>query len=369
MIGFWFERPACSHAAKKAFIVNRIGDFSFLLAALLLGATIGGLSIGQINGSAERVSISAGIATLAACCCSGRDRKSAQIPLYVWLPDAMEGPTPASALIHAATMVTAGVYTVARFSPLFEAATWRSPSLHGSVRSSLLYLAALIAATQYDIKRVLAYSTVSQLGYMFIANGVGAYSVGIFHLITHAFFKALMFMGAGSVMHALANETDMRKMGGLRKLMPITGWTFMAGWLAICGIFPFSGFFSKDAILGRPGPRGRACRCWASGPPVSPRSTCRASTSGSSRAPEKYPEGTHPHESPVDDVGPAGPARGGRGGRDHQPARGADARSTSSSRSRGVAVPEGVIDRVRRSPASRSSCALASGSCVAATST
>jgi NADH-quinone oxidoreductase subunit L len=300
LIGFWFERPAAANAAKKAFIVNRIGDFSFLLGILLLGATLGGLGIAQINGSAETGAISAGIATLAALLLfGGATGKSAQIPLYVWLPDAMEGPTPASALIHAATMVTAGVYTVARFAPLFEAGGDTALTVVAWIGALTALLAAVIAATQYDIKRVLAYSTVSQLGYMFLANGVGAYSVGIFHLTTHAFFKALMFMGAGSVMHALANETDMRKMGGLRKLMPITGWTFMAGWLAICGIFPFAGFFSKDAILASAWVEGEYV-LWALG-------VCTAGITAfyMSRlyfrvfeGPAKYPEGTHPHESP-----------------------------------------------------------------------
>ena len=300
LIGFWFERPAAANAAKKAFIVNRIGDFSFLLGILLLGATIGGLGIGQINGSAETGAISAGIATLAALLLfGGATGKSAQIPLYIWLPDAMEGPTPASALIHAATMVTAGVYTVARFSPLFEAGGDTALTVVAWIGALTALVAALIAATQYDIKRVLAYSTVSQLGYMFLANGVGAYSVGIFHLTTHAFFKALMFMGAGSVMHGLANETDMRNMGGLRKLMPITGWTFMAGWLAICGIFPFSGFFSKDAILASAWVEGEYV-LWALG-------LCTAGITAfyMSRlyfrvfeGPAKHPEGTHPHEGP-----------------------------------------------------------------------
>ena len=300
LIGFWFERPAAASAAKKAFIVNRIGDFSFLLGILLLAGSIGGLSVAQINVSAETGAITAGIATIAALLLfGGATGKSAQIPLYVWLPDAMEGPTPASALIHAATMVTAGVYTVARFSPVFEAGGDTALTVVAWIGALTALLAALIAATQYDIKRVLAYSTVSQLGYMFLANGVGAYSVGIFHLITHAFFKALMFMGAGSVMHALANETDMRKMGGLRKLMPITGWTFMAGWLAICGIIPFAGFFSKDAILASAWVEGEYV-LWALGV-----GTAGITAFYMSRlyfrvfeGPQKYPEGTHPHESP-----------------------------------------------------------------------
>jgi NADH-quinone oxidoreductase subunit L len=246
LIGFWFERDSAANAAKKAFLVNRVGDFSFLIGIFVLASAVGGLSIGQIN--AEAGAIGSGIALIAALLLfGGATGKSAQIPLYIWLPDAMEGPTPVSALIHAATMVTAGVYMVARMSPLFEASD--ALIVVGWIGALTALWAALMAATEYDIKRVLAYSTVSQLGYMFLAHGVGAYSAGIFHLVTHAFFKALLFLGAGAVMHALAGETDMRKMGGLRKKMPITGWTFMAGWLAICGVIPFAGFFSKDAIL------------------------------------------------------------------------------------------------------------------------
>ena len=248
LIGFWFERPAAANAAKKAFIVNRIGDFAFLLGILVLAATVGSLTLGQINEQAG--AMTAGIATIASLLLfAGATGKSAQIPLYVWLPDAMEGPTPVSALIHAATMVTAGVYMVARLSPVFEASGETALMVVGIIGGATALWAALMACAEYDIKRVLAYSTVSQLGYMFLAHGVGAYSAGIFHLVTHAFFKALMFLGAGAVMHALNGETDMRKMGGLRKVMPIVGWTFMLGWLAISGIIPFAGFFSKDAIL------------------------------------------------------------------------------------------------------------------------
>ena len=258
LIGFWFERPSASNAAKKAFIVNRIGDFAFLLGILLLFWVIGSLSIGSINGhvgdflknSPIPTKTSSGIATIAALLLfAGATGKSAQIPLYVWLPDAMEGPTPVSALIHAATMVTAGVYMVIRLSPVFEASGGAALTVVAWVGAITALFAALMAATEYDIKRVLAYSTISQLGYMFLANGVHAYSGAMFHLITHAFFKALMFLGAGAVMHALGGETDMRNMGGLRKVMPVTGLTFMAGWLAICGVFPFAGFWSKDAIL------------------------------------------------------------------------------------------------------------------------
>jgi NADH-quinone oxidoreductase subunit L len=298
LIGFWFERKAASDAAKKAFIVNRIGDFSFLLGILLLATTVGGLTIGQINGAAG--GMTAGIATLASLLLlGGAAGKSAQIPLYVWLPDAMEGPTPASALIHAATMVTAGVYLIARLHPVFVASGGAALMVVAWVGALTALWAALMAATEYDIKRVLAYSTVSQLGYMFLANGVGAYSAGIFHLITHAFFKALMFMGAGSVMHSLAGETDMRKMGGLRKIMPITGFTFMMGWLAISGVIPFAGFFSKDAILASTWQDGQYV-LWAIGV-----ATAFLTAFYMSRlyfrvfeGEVKVPEGVHAHESP-----------------------------------------------------------------------
>ncbi len=301
LIGFWFERPAAADAAKKAFIVNRIGDFSFLLGIFLLIGTVGTLSIGEINSAAETGLISGGIATIAALLLfGGAVGKSAQLPLYVWLPDAMEGPTPASALIHAATMVTAGVYMVARMAPVFGASGGDvALTVVAWVGALTALWAAVIACTQYDIKRVLAYSTVSQLGYMFLANGVGAYSAGIFHLTSHAFFKALMFMGAGSVMHALANETDMRRMGGLRKVMPRTGWTFMAGWLAICGVLPFAGFWSKDAILAAAWADGEYA-LWGLGV-----ATALLTAYYMSRlyfrvfeGELKHPEGTHPHESP-----------------------------------------------------------------------
>ncbi|MCA1708192.1 MAG: NADH-quinone oxidoreductase subunit L, partial [Actinobacteria bacterium] len=280
LIGFWFEKPSASNAAKKAFLVNRVGDFAFLLGIFLLAAQVGTVVIHEINAAAGGhgglmlvgseaaghllVGPGAGAtATIAALLLfAGATAKSAQIPLYVWLPDAMEGPTPVSALIHAATMVTAGVYMVARLSPLFEAGD--ALVVVGWIGALTALWAALMAATEYDIKRVLAYSTMSQLGYMFLAHGVHAYSAGMFHLVTHAFFKALMFLGAGAVMHALSGEVDMRKMGGLRKVMPITGWTFMAGWLAICGVFPFAGFFSKDAILASAWHQG-AYGLWAVG--------------------------------------------------------------------------------------------------------
>ncbi|MDQ3962751.1 MAG: NADH-quinone oxidoreductase subunit L [Actinomycetota bacterium] len=309
LIGFWFERPAAHHAAKKAFIVNRIGDFAFLLGILLLGTRIGSLAIDAINTSAAGggviegagftvAALLPGVATVASLLLFvGATGKSAQIPLYVWLPDAMEGPTPVSALIHAATMVTAGVYMVARLSPVFELGDtlW----IVGWIGALTALWAALMAAAEYDIKRVLAYSTISQLGYMFLAHGVGAYSVGIFHLATHAFFKALMFLGAGAVMHALAGETDMRKMGGLRKVLPVTGWTFMAGWLAISGLIPFAGFWSKDAILASAWNEGQYA-LWAIGV-----ATALLTAFYMSRlyfrvfeGKRLVPEGVHPHDAP-----------------------------------------------------------------------
>jgi NADH-quinone oxidoreductase subunit L len=250
LIGFWFEKNSAANAAKKAFIVNRIGDFSFMIGIFLLTATVGSLTFHDINTAATTGAMSAGLCTIGALLLfGGAVGKSAQIPLYVWLPDAMEGPTPVSALIHAATMVTAGVYMVARLSPLFEGSGGTALTVVGWVGAITALWAGLIATAEYDIKRVLAYSTISQLGYMFLAHGVKGYSAGIFHLVTHAFFKALLFLCAGAVMHALAGETDLRKMGGLRKVMPVTATTFLVGALAISGIIPLSGFFSKDAIL------------------------------------------------------------------------------------------------------------------------
>ncbi len=249
LIGFYFKKDSAANAGKKAFIVNRIGDFGFLLALFLLVAHYGTLDFGAIFARISASPLSGGFYTaVALLLVLGATGKSAQIPLYVWLPDAMEGPTPVSALIHAATMVTAGIYMVARCHVLFN----HSP-LALTVVACVGALTALVAATigilQNDIKRVLAYSTVSQLGYMFLACGVGAYSAGIFHLMTHAFFKGLLFLAAGSVIHALSGEQDMRFMGGLWKKIPITFWTMTAATFAISGIFPFSGFFSKDEIL------------------------------------------------------------------------------------------------------------------------
>ena len=251
LIGYYFKRQSAAVAAKKAFVVNRIGDFGYLVATLLIFVTFGTLDIAAVNESAAG-SLAVGgtlvtaITLLIFLACTG---KSAQIPLYVWLPDAMEGPTPVSALIHAATMVTAGLYVVARLSSLFVLAPL-TMNVIAVVGAATAFFAATIGLAQNDIKRVLAYSTVSQLGYMFMAMGVGAFTVGIFHVMTHAFFKALLFLGSGSVIHALHHEQDMQKMGGLIKQMPVTGYTFVVGALAISG-FPllFAGFFSKDEIL------------------------------------------------------------------------------------------------------------------------
>ncbi len=249
LIGFYFKKDSAANAGKKAFIVNRIGDFGFLLAMFLLVAHYGTLNFSTIFATIAASPLSGGFLTaVALLLVLGAAGKSAQIPLYVWLPDAMEGPTPVSALIHAATMVTAGVYMIARCHVLFD----HSP-LALTVVAVTGALTALFAATmgmvQHDIKRVLAYSTVSQLGYMFLACGVGAYSAGIFHLMTHAFLKDLLFLSAGSVIHALSGEQDMRFMGGLWKKIPITFWTMTAATFAISGVWPFSGFFSKDEIL------------------------------------------------------------------------------------------------------------------------
>lgn len=262
LIGFYFKKDSAANAGKKAFIVNRIGDFGFLLAMFLLIANFGSLDFDTIFTSiAQHSEWQGGILTaIALLLVVGATGKSAQIPLYVWLPDAMEGPTPVSALIHAATMVTAGIYMVARAHTLFD----RSPYALGVVAiigAATAIFAACIGMVQHDIKRVLAYSTVSQLGYMFLACGVGAYTAGIFHLLTHAFFKALLFLAAGSVIHALSGEQDMRNMGGLRKRIPVTFWTMTMGVVAIAGIPPLAGFFSKDEILFRafvsPNPIGK----------------------------------------------------------------------------------------------------------------
>jgi len=250
LIGFFYHKPEAAAAGKKAFIVNRVGDFGFGLGVMLIFVTFGTLDyvgvFDQVVAGAAGHGVLIGIALLLF---MGAMGKSAQFPLHVWLPDAMEGPTPVSALIHAATMVTAGVYLVARSSVIFASAP-TALLVVGAIGTFTAIFAAVIGICQQDIKKVLAYSTVSQLGYMFMALGVGAWAVAIFHLVTHAFFKALLFLGAGSVIHSLSGEQDMSKMGGLAKRIPATYYTLVAGALALSGIFPFAGFWSKDDILG-----------------------------------------------------------------------------------------------------------------------
>jgi NADH-quinone oxidoreductase subunit L len=249
LIGFWFERPAAADAGKKAFIVNRVGDFGFALGVLLVFFTFGSLEFAKVFPAVQTARFGgAPIAVIAALLLLGAVGKSAQIPLHVWLPDAMEGPTPVSALIHAATMVTAGVYMIARTHPIYQAEP-RVALLVVVVGTATAFFAATIALAQNDIKRVLAYSTISQLGYMFVGVGVGAYVGAIFHLATHAFFKALLFLAAGSVIHALSGEQDIRKMGGLGGKIKVTAGTFIVGAAALAGFPLTSGFFSKDEIL------------------------------------------------------------------------------------------------------------------------
>ncbi len=262
LVGFWYEKPAAAAAGKKAFLVNRVGDFGFALGLFLIWTTYGTLDFHDAHGVAgifgqTRLAhpdwyVGGGIATaICLLLMLGACGKSAQFPLHVWLPDAMEGPTPVSALIHAATMVTAGVYMVTRCTPLFMVSpdAQHVVAVIGFITAAL---GAVIAMTQTDLKRVLAYSTISQLGYMFLGLGVatvGGITAGMFHLFTHAFFKGLLFLGAGSVMHAMGGIIDMRQFGGLRRLMPITHWTFLFGCLALAGVVPFAGFWSKDAII------------------------------------------------------------------------------------------------------------------------
>ena len=247
LIGYWFKNTEYNNAAKKAFIFNRIGDLGFLLAVFWMIQQFGSVSFGEVFSKAQgtEVAVLTGITLLLFIGATG---KSAQIPLYTWLPDAMAGPTPVSALIHAATMVTAGIYMIARSNVLYTLAPV-SQSVVAITGLATAILAATIAIKQNDIKKVLAYSTVSQLGYMFLGLGVGAYTGAVFHVMTHAFFKALLFLGAGSVIHAMHHEQDIRNMGGLKKKLPITHLTFLLGCIAIAGIPPFSGFFSKDEIL------------------------------------------------------------------------------------------------------------------------
>ena len=303
LIGFWFSDSAKAAAGMKAFITNRIGDAAFLIGIFILFTTFGTVNLHELNALAPAALEAGwlgtvGLATLMLFI--GATGKSAQIPLYVWLPDAMAGPTPVSALIHAATMVTAGVYMIVRLNPLFVMAP-NTMMVVAIVGAATALLAATIGLTQTDIKKVLAYSTVSQLGYMFLAVGVGAFGAGMFHLMTHAFFKALMFLGAGSVIHAVHEEQDIQKMGGLKKYLPITHLTFVLGWLAIIGMPPFAGFFSKDEILWQAysSPRGHML-LWAAGV-IGAMLTAFYMTRllaltfwGKSRVDKKI----HPHESP-----------------------------------------------------------------------
>ncbi len=307
LIGFYFKKDSAANAGKKAFIVNRIGDVGFLIGMFLLLANFGTLTFSEIATKlGQDPGWQGGVVTvIALCLLLGATGKSAQLPLYIWLPDAMEGPTPVSALIHAATMVTAGVYMIARTHVLFD----HSPFALGVVAvvgAATALFAATIGLVQNDIKRVLAYSTISQLGYMFLGCGVAAYSAAIFHLMTHAFFKALLFLAAGSVIHAIGGEQDMRKMGGLRKKLPVTFWTMTAAVFAIAGFPPLAAFFSKDAILYAAylqGPGGKAL--WFVGLVTALLTALYMfrlwylTFMGAARGPE-----IHPHESPWSMLGP-----------------------------------------------------------------
>ena len=250
LISFWFTRESAAVAGKKAFVTNRVGDFGFMIAMFLLFAAVGSLDYATVLSEEGVEHLSTTTATAVALLLFvGACGKSAQLPLYVWLPDAMEGPTPVSALIHAATMVTAGVYLLCRVAPILDHADPMAMTLIATVGAVTALFAATVACAQDDIKKVLAYSTVSQLGYMVLAVGTGGFVAAIFHMVTHAFFKALMFLGAGSVIHGLHDEQDMKRMGGLARWMPITWSTFLVGWLAISGVPPLAGFWSKDEIL------------------------------------------------------------------------------------------------------------------------
>jgi NADH-quinone oxidoreductase subunit L len=250
LVSFWFERNSAAVAGKKAFVTTRVGDFGFMVALFLIFAELGSLDYTAMNSGAK--TLAGGTATaIALLLFLGAAGKSAQFPLHVWLPDAMEGPTPVSALIHAATMVTAGVFLVARAHPFFDASGGAASTTVAWLGAGTAIFAATIALVQVDIKRILAYSTISQLGYMFLALGVGAYAAAIFHVVTHAFFKATLFLGAGSVIHENADNQDIRTMGGMRKYMPLTSAAFIVAWLAIAGIPPFAGFWSKDEILAK----------------------------------------------------------------------------------------------------------------------
>jgi len=266
LVGYYYDREYAAAAGKKAFVVNRIGDFGFLLGMFGLFTTFGSLSYSEVFGKAASnpALYQPALTLICLCLFVGAVGKSAQVPLYVWLPDAMAGPTPVSALIHAATMVTAGVYMVTRCNVLFRLAP-EAMAVVAGIGAFTAIFAGTIAVAQNDIKKVLAYSTVSQLGYMFLACGVGAYVAGMFHVMTHAFFKACLFLGSGSVIHAMGGEQDMRKMGGLKSKLPITFWTFLVATLAIAGIPPLAGFFSKDAILAGAFEAGGLRILWAVG--------------------------------------------------------------------------------------------------------
>ncbi|MBU1865259.1 MAG: NADH-quinone oxidoreductase subunit L, partial [Actinobacteria bacterium] len=306
LISFWFEKPTAAAAGKKAFVVNRVGDVGFLVALMLIFNAFGTFGFHAVFENAP-ATLGTGMATaITLMLMLGAAGKSAQLPLHVWLPDAMEGPTPVSALIHAATMVTAGVYMVARTGALFQLAPISS-GVVATVGAVTALFAATIALAQVDIKRLLAYSTISQLGYMFMAVGAAAHVAGVFHLMTHAFFKALLFLGAGSVIHGMAGEQDMRKMGGLGRAMPWTLGTMTVAWLAISGIPPFAGFWSKDEILasvfGRGGPW---VILWAVGLLTALLTAFYMTrmmwmTFG---GPPRRDDGVHPHESPWTMVGP-----------------------------------------------------------------
>jgi len=307
LIGFYFKKDSAANAGKKAFIVNRIGDFGFLIGIFLLIANFGTLTFSEIASKLNANPAWTGgvLTTIALCLLLGATGKSAQLPLYIWLPDAMEGPTPVSALIHAATMVTAGVYMIARTHVLFDHAPF-ALGVVAIIGAATALFAATIALVQNDIKRVLAYSTISQLGYMFLGCGVAAYSAAIFHLVTHAFFKALLFLAAGSVIHAIGGEQDMRKMGGLRKHLPVTFWTMTAAVFTIAGFPPLAAFFSKDAILYEAFLHGNlGIAIWFVGLVTALLTSFYMfrlwymTFMGESRSPE-----THPHESPWSMLGP-----------------------------------------------------------------
>ena len=248
LIGYWFKNTEYNYAARKAFVMNRIGDLAFLIAIFMIFANVGSLNFSDVFSPEGLQKLSPSVTVITLLLFAGATGKSAQIPLYTWLPDAMAGPTPVSALIHAATMVTAGIYMIARSNVMYSLSDV-TQNIVAFIGLATALLAATIALKQNDIKKVLAYSTVSQLGYMFLALGVGAYTAAVFHVMTHAFFKALLFLGSGSVIHAMSGEQDIRSMGGLSKKLKWTFFTFMVGCIAIAGIPPFSGFFSKDAIL------------------------------------------------------------------------------------------------------------------------